>query len=123
MVCRPEPRHEPGWGPYILTESPKGTNLASVWDGLSDVLKDAVVVEWVLLEAQMAATMADGYGSIFYRKDVPTAQYYDLYTGDQKEDDFVIGPDMNERFWDNGRRDLDIDRGPCKSSVRTLYWA
>lgn len=107
----------PVGAPYVLTEAPRGTNLALVWDALSDALKDAAVVECVRLEARMMAAVADGYGSIFYRGDVPTA-YYDLYTGDKKEEEFVVGPDL--AFWNSERRDLDIDRGPCKSSVCTL---
>lgn len=100
--------------PYILMEHPRGINLAFVWPELSDALKDALLVEWVQIEVRMTAAISDGYGSIFYRHDVPTEQCYDLYTGDRKEAEFVIGPYMDLQFWDGERRDLDIHRGPCE---------
>lgn len=109
-----DPERNPVGTPYILIENPKGMNLSLVWDELSDTLKDALLVEWVKMESRLMEAISDGYGSIFYRKDVPAERAYDLYTGDQKEEDFVIGPDMDKQLWDDGRRDLDINRGPCE---------
>lgn len=104
----------PVGAPYILTEKPSGTCLAFVWDELSDTLKDAVVVEWAGMEARLMEAVSDGYGSIFYRRDLPTGHCYALYTGDRREDDFVVGPDMHKQFWNDGRKELDVERGPCE---------
>jgi hypothetical protein len=38
----------------------------------------------------------------------------------QLEERFVIGPVMNNDFWDERRACLEIDRGPCRSNFLNL---
>ena len=46
------------------------------------------------------------HGSLYYKDAYP---YRKELTGK-----FVIGPTTERSFWENGKHDLDIDRGPCR---------
>jgi len=60
------------------------------------------------------------YGNLYYATDAfPGCEKAEIggdasqSERDEAERRFVIGPVVNRHFWDQGRNEMDIDRGPC----------
>ncbi len=101
---------------FIVMEKAPGIELWKVWPDLTPQLKDTLVDEWARVEHSMLRQLSGGYGSIFYREDLQTAdKMNDLFTDGTKEDKFVIGPVMtpSRTFWEGHRENLLVSRGPC----------
>lgn len=104
---------------YIVMEKAAGIELGKVWDKMCSDTKDAVVREWVDIEARLLAPISGGYGSVFYRGDIDQAVSRDIMVDGTRQDRFVLGPSVSTTFWEGERRDMDIDRGPCESPAFT----
>lgn len=100
---------------YIVMEKADGIELGKVWDNMSSSTKDAVVREWVDIEARMLTPISGGYGSVFYRGDIDQTLSRNILVDGTQRDRFVIGPSVSMSFWEEERRDMNLDRGPCKS--------
>lgn len=100
---------------YIVMEKAAGVELGKVWDKISSDVKDAVVREWVDIEARLLGPISGDYGSIFYRGDIDQTLSRDILVDGTRQDRFVLGPSVSAAFWEAERLDMDIDRGPCES--------
>lgn len=105
---------------YIIMDVANGVELGTLWHTLSVTQKVRVVYEWIQLERKVIkAIHGDGYGSLYYRNDIPAEHARDLYLVDGKDPEFVLGPAMSPPgFWEaeyGTPHDLKLDRGPCMS--------
>lgn len=107
---------------YILMDVADGVELKKVWHTLSVEQKVRVVYQWIQFERKViSAIRGDGYGSIYYRNDIPAKHALDLHLAGAKDPDphFVLGPAMSPpAFWEaeyDTPSDLNLDRGPCMS--------
>lgn len=101
-------------------ERVEGHQLSHVWETMSESQRFGLVKSLVEIERRLASIRFSNYGSLYYNGSrSKTLSVVD--SADQSVDihaavttKFVIGPTTERSFWVDERRDLDIDRGPCK---------
>ncbi|KZV84552.1 hypothetical protein EXIGLDRAFT_727045 [Exidia glandulosa HHB12029] len=101
---------------YIIMDPVEGVALRDVWNDLTMHQKIGLVDKWIKFESVVvkAMRMSGGvYGSLYYRKDLPSADARDIIVDGVKDDEFVIGPCVQSLFWEkeDNYDTLDFDRG------------
>ncbi|KAF5336381.1 hypothetical protein D9611_006553 [Ephemerocybe angulata] len=105
---------------FIIMDVADGIELDTVWQKMSMNQKIDLVLQWVRFEAKVTGAFSGGgYGSLYYRKDVPAHLARDVFLNDGKKDDeFVLGPSTRPHaygFWEDQYghpADIVLDRGP-----------
>ncbi|KAE8153166.1 phosphotransferase enzyme family protein [Aspergillus avenaceus] len=103
---------------YILMEKQTGVILTDVWDSLRGKQKVQLLDQIVDIERRLAAIQFSKYGSLYYTADHPDESdssshlYLDSNGNEVRSKTFSIGPTNHPSFFDFGRGELDIDRGP-----------
>ncbi|KAL2854740.1 kinase-like domain-containing protein [Aspergillus pseudodeflectus] len=102
---------------YIFMEKQAGIILTNVWDTLKGKQKVQILDQIVDIERRLAATKFSQFGSLYYKGDLPdnsdTSPLYVDSTGNEvRSKTFDIGPTNHRSFFDFGKGELDIRRGP-----------
>ncbi|RWQ91924.1 phosphotransferase enzyme family protein [Paecilomyces variotii] len=103
---------------YILMEKQAGIILTDVWDTMKGKQKVQILDQIVDIERRLAATKLSQFGSLYYKGDLPnkwdtTLPLYVDSTGNEvRSEKFGIGPINHRSFFDFGKGELDISRGP-----------
>ncbi|RLL93367.1 hypothetical protein CFD26_102036 [Aspergillus turcosus] len=103
---------------YILMEKQAGVVLTDVWDTIKGKQKVQILDQVVDIERRLAATRFSKFGSLYYKDDLPDNSdsssflYLDATGNEVRSRIFGIGPTNHHSFFDFGRGELDIDRGP-----------
>lgn len=112
---------------YIILEKQPGTMLGGVWKEMSGKSKAQVVKQVVDIEATLGSTKFTTFGALYYKNDLPSSDsdmplYIDGDGNEVHSVKFGIGPTNHRSFFDSGKGELDIDRGPCKvfSSLKSF---
>ncbi|KAF9247522.1 hypothetical protein DTO013F2_3481 [Penicillium roqueforti] len=85
-----------------------------------------VLNDLVDIERRLAATKFSKFGSLYYKDDLPdnsdsTSPLYLDSTGNEvRSKTFTIGPTNHRSFFDFGRGELDIERGPWSTVIRFM---
>lgn len=101
---------------YIIMEKVKGVPLRDLWDGFRESDKMGVVED---LLSRMRKWERDSFsmlGGLYYRRDVGDAAPGVGSPMDQRAADgngFAMGPSTGIMNNENGRMDVEFDRGPC----------
>lgn len=103
-------------------EKIEGAELSQVWDSLNGKQKYAIVQQLVEFERKFTTARFTAYGSLYYKNDIPSTVASNiplhLHRGQedapQSSDKFVVGPSNSRMYFDDGRSEVDVDRGPCK---------
>lgn len=104
---------------YIIMEKMAGVQLEDVWGSLDVDQKIGVVKQLARHQKTWAATIFRQCGSLYYAQDLDpsisrTLQYVDHHGAEIKDFRFSMGPSVGREFVDDGRCDVQYDRGPCK---------
>ena len=105
---------------YILMEKQSGVVLNDVWDTVKGKQKVQILDQLVDIERRLAATKFSKFGSLYYKGDLPDTSdstsplFLDSTGNEVRSETFGIGPTNHRSFFDFGRGELDIERGPCK---------
>ena len=100
---------------YIFMEFIQGTNLSDTWYDLEE--RDIISITRQIneLESKMMSITFPASGSLYYSEDL------EKVSGSLgillKDDRFCVGPDLRIPMWFGRRLNLDVDRGPCTSSL------
>ncbi len=102
-------------------EKPPGVSLHFVIkEALQDI--DNVMKSLNQMERKFTRTPFANYGSIFFKDDLsgyPASSR--VFKNERDETDasrkFAIGPHMGWEFWRGERKEMKIDRGPCKCNL------
>ncbi|PYI02398.1 phosphotransferase enzyme family protein [Aspergillus sclerotiicarbonarius CBS 121057] len=103
---------------YILMEKQAGVVLTDVWGTIKGKQKVQLLDQVIDIERRLAATIFSRFGSLYYKDDLPdnsdsTSSLYLDSTGNKVQSEiFGIGPTNHRSFFDFGRGELDIERGP-----------
>ncbi|KAF4200036.1 hypothetical protein CNMCM8927_004135 [Aspergillus lentulus] len=97
---------------YMLMERVRGRQLSGVWEAMSEAQRFGLVESVVEIERKLMSARFTSHGSLYYKDAYP---YGKELTGK-----FVIGPTTERSFWENGKHDLDMDRGPWDSAQEYL---
>lgn len=106
---------------YIIMEEARGVPLSHKWLTLDGDDKLNLIEKIVEIESILVSTSFRESGSLYYTKDLEHPARKDvLYTNTAGSPtvntQFSIGPTTDRKFFDEGRADVDFDRGPCESS-------
>ncbi|KMQ48464.1 hypothetical protein HL42_0925 [Trichophyton rubrum] len=98
---------------YIVMEKAAGSSLAQIWPRLSNEEKREIIQAMVSFDVKMLNHPLGGIGSLYYPRDIPsgTNQLPALGMNDACGR-WVLGPTTDRRFFDDGRGELSLDRGP-----------
>ncbi|KAJ8116979.1 hypothetical protein OPT61_g1714 [Boeremia exigua] len=99
---------------YILMEKCPGIELGRLWDDLSARQKVDIVRQLATFSARLSKARFAYYGSLYYTKDIPDA------IDTRIDDTFSVGPTTSRTWFDDGRGEVDIYRGPWTSAEDVL---
>ena len=97
---------------YILMERAKGIPLLSIWGELTLKQRGRVIAQLVDIDLKMMSLKFSGYGSIYLKHDLPDTHSITLST-DQNLTEYRLGPSVRRSWWDNERKSMSVDQGPC----------
>lgn len=111
---------------YILEEKATGKPLGNMWANLTLPSQLDIMNQIVDVEKKMAAISFQRHGCIYYETDLKSRSLdYEAFdsqdssslesaTGQKTQPPaFVIGPSASPSFWERGKADMDVERGPC----------
>lgn len=106
-------------------EKASGVQLESTWPKLGVKDRFAVVKTLGNYQKAWASIRFHGSGSIYFTDDIPSDMasalaYTDSSGLERTDPEFSLGPTTGREWFDNGRAELEFDRGPCKYSDRHL---
>lgn len=109
-------------------EKQAGTMLTDMWEDMKGKQKAQIVKQVVEFEKTMASTKFTKLGALYYKHDLPSSDngtplYIDGNGNEVYSAEFGIGPTNHRSFFDFGRGELDIDRGPCKIQVAFSFYS
>jgi hypothetical protein len=90
---------------YILMERVRGRQLSGVWNVMSEAQRFGLVKSMVEIERKLMSAQFRCHGSLYYKDTYPH--------GKELTEKFVFGPTTERTFWEDQKRGLGIDRGPC----------
>jgi hypothetical protein len=105
---------------YIILEKVQGKELSHVWDDLSGRQKYEIVKQIVDFESRFAFFILTKFGSLYYCDNLPELSspvrplYRDQHGVNHECSRFVVGPTNSRMFFDDGRGEVEINRGPCE---------
>ncbi|KZN88255.1 Altered inheritance of mitochondria protein [Penicillium chrysogenum] len=109
---------------YMLMERVKGYQLSEVWDTMSEAQRFGLVKNLVEIETKLAKMEFTKHGSLYYKGtylrggNIDPGELPSSKQGATAK--FVIGPTTERSFWENEKRELDIDRGPWETAQQYL---
>lgn len=116
-------RQNPVGAEYILMERVKGRQLSDVWDTMSEAQRFGLAKNLVEIERRLASTTFAGYGGLYHKDAIPSSNSMTalVETDQGATPEFVLGPTTERSFWEDEKRELEIDRGPCMTT-RPLFF-
>ena len=116
-------RDNPVGAEYIIMEKAPGVQLDSLWDKLDAEARLKVIKRIAKYQADWTATCFTQFGSLYYKTDLPSSpslEYTDKEGKQIIDDRFAIGPSTSRQNTDDGRKDIEFERGP-PLYVRSLF--
>ncbi len=106
---------------YIIMEKVPGIELERVWPSMKIADRFSIVKAIAGFQKAWTSVSFKKYGSLYYARDLEKRVGNDLlYVGadgiEATNAKFAIGPSTGRELVDNGRANIDFDRGPCKIS-------
>ncbi|KAF1912816.1 kinase-like domain-containing protein [Ampelomyces quisqualis] len=99
---------------YIVMEECPGIELSRLWDDLAAKQKIDIVRQLATFSTRLSKARFAYYGSLYYAKDIPEI------TGTEVDSTFSVGPTTSRTWFDDGRGDVDVFRGPWNSAKDVL---
>ena len=108
---------------YILEEKAPGKPLGSLWYQWPMKFKLEIISQIVEIERQLASMKFVKSGCIYFRGDIPEDMCSDnaIITSVPLDSSvlerFKFGPLVSSGLWRGERAGMDMNRGPCESSI------
>ena len=104
---------------YIIEEKAPGVRLGSLWNRWPRQLKLQLITQVVDIENKLSTITFDKHGCIYFKEDLLSlvGEAEEIHTqsgGPDVLERFSIGPLTTNELWNGTRRDMNLDRGPCK---------
>lgn len=104
---------------YIIEEKAPGVRLGSAWNQWSRQLKLQLITQVVDMENKLATITFNRHGCFYFKEDLRSlvGEAEDIHSqtvGSDVLERFSIGPLTTNELWSGPRRDMNLDRGPCK---------
>ncbi|KAJ9400232.1 hypothetical protein DTO282F9_3002 [Paecilomyces variotii] len=120
-ICTPEvyawcsTKTNPVGSEYIIMEKLGGTPLGDTWYSMTPKEQHKIMKQIVEWEARLMSLEFPAYGSLYYRRDLPSERNVPLSS--QEDVEFCVGPITHYSWWHDERSTLNIGRGPWLSST------
>lgn len=106
---------------YIISEKAPGVRLGSVWSQWPREEKLKLVRQIVDVENTLTTIPFPRHGCIYFKDDLRslTGKSEDINVDSSDVESlsrFSIGPLTSAELWEDSRREMSLDRGPCKFS-------
>ncbi|KAF2423572.1 phosphotransferase enzyme family protein [Tothia fuscella] len=109
---------------FIIMEKVAGVQLGQLWSKMELVDKMRLRLDLSRLQSLWLSLKFNGYGALYYSRDLENPHRSVLYTQSSGEPisdrNFTIGPVTGRQWFDEGRGNLLLDRGPWKC-VQNYY--
>lgn len=102
---------------FIIEEKAPGVRLGSVWNQWPRELKLQLITQVVELENTLTTITFDRQGCIYFKDDLSAliGEAKEIHTNSAGAlERYSIGPLTSNELWSGAKRDMDLDRGPCK---------
>lgn len=104
---------------YIIEEKAPGVRLGSVWKQWPRNLKLQLITQVVDLEKRLTSITFDKHGCIYFKRDLRSLigeaeDIHSHHVDDDALEQFSIGPLTTNELWNETRRNMKLDRGPCE---------
>ena len=103
---------------YIIEEKAPGVRLGSVWNRWPRDLKLKLITQVIDLEKRLTTITFDKHGCIYFYKDLRSliGDAEDILSAVENDalKEFAIGPLTTNELWNGTRKNMKLDRGPCK---------
>ncbi|GES58629.1 phosphotransferase enzyme family protein [Aspergillus terreus] len=97
---------------YIIMEKADGVLLSSEWATMSTAQKHQLIQTIIAFERAFLSHPFAHIGSLYSERPHAVGQFSPTrYPG------FVVGPTTDRRFWGDGRKDIQSDKGPWASTL------
>lgn len=103
---------------YIIMEKAPGVELSRVWPELRGDERGKILKQIIQFQKRFTASPFPSLGSLYYADSLDKSlKAFPVERGALESvphpKDFVVGPINDERFFEEGRGDIECDRGPC----------
>ncbi|WEW59279.1 hypothetical protein PRK78_004748 [Emydomyces testavorans] len=102
---------------YLLLEKLDGTALGDKWFTMDNKARVKIMRQIVDVEKQFMSISLPASGSLYYRKDLEASEFAVPLLEQSTLDEIVVGPTAQFAWWYQERALLNVDRGPCASSL------
>jgi hypothetical protein len=107
-------------------EKAPGIELERLWPDMNPRQKSNLAMALARIQKSWTSISFKKFGSVYYATDLnESAENGVLYVDEEGIDvtngRFAVGPSTAREYLDSGRVTLDFDRGPCKTSIFTLW--
>jgi len=101
---------------YIFLEFSPGRNLGTLWADMTQHHRLRFIRSLVDLENRLFDIYLPASGSIYFLRDLPTVSTKLAVEASESSssNSFYVGPSTSLPLWYGKRKELDVDRGPCK---------
>lgn len=119
---------------YIIEEKAPGVRLGSVWNQWPRELKLRLITQVVEVENTLSTITFDRHGCIYFKDDLlsligEAKEIHTSHVAPEALQRYSIGPLTSNELWRGVRRDMKLERGPCKETdhyfllLILIYWA
>jgi len=91
----------------------RGIELARVWNDIHGKKKVDIVQQLLDFDASYVGAGFPMYGSLYYARDLPGVRPDQIVRQQGIATAFAIGPTVDRVYFDDGRGEVEMDRGPC----------
>ncbi|KAK9364515.1 kinase-like domain-containing protein [Lipomyces kononenkoae] len=110
---------------YIIMEKLQGVQLDRIWERLDVDVQLKVLKQIAKYQESWTFTCFDRFGGLYYKEDLASDTPSLVYTNKEgqriTDHRFAVGPSPSRHNSDDGRMQVEFDRGPCKLSRLLRY--
>ena len=104
---------------YIIVEKLPGVPLAEVWAALNAKDRVDVCMQILAFQKKRSSARFSQFGSLYHSKDIPSSDpqrplYFDEEGRPVHNPRFAVGPSVGREWVDDGKQNVQCDRGPCE---------
>lgn len=96
---------------YIIVEKADGVVLSSPWPTMNTDQKHRLIQSIIAFERSLLSHNFDKIGSLYCEADLVGSQ--NKFSGTAYAG-FVVGPTTDRKFFEDGRRNINPEKGPCR---------
>lgn len=105
---------------YIIMEKAQGVQLKEIWNKLDIEVRLNIVKKIAKYQADWTSISFSKFGGLYYKQDLvstPSLVYTNIEGKEITDERFAVGPSTSRQNTDDGRMEIEFDRGPCESNI------